>query len=373
MGTNNVIFLEVIEWFDETGREILKRIPAEGSGEIKFGAQLIARTSQVGVFFYNGKAVHAFPPGRHTLKTANIPILTKILSVPWGMTSPLRAEVYFLNMKVFPNLKWGTREPVAFRDKELGLIRLRAFGVYNIRIVQPLLFINTMAGTMGRVTTDEVEDYLGKVIVSRLNDYMGEHLDTVLDLPGRYDQWSDGLRQRLREDFSHFGIALTHLYINSITPPPEVQQAIDDRSKLAVFDNLNDLMRLKAAMALEKAAENPGEAGGGMGMGMGLMLPGMMGQIFQAQGKAAVEFTTCPDCSRQVPEDAQFCPFCGHQVMVFHQCQGCGKNLPPNARFCSRCGQAVTEGPRQVRCPACGTDNLPGASFCNACGGRIEG
>ncbi len=124
MGTNNVVFLEVIEWFDETGRELVHRIPESGSGEIKFGAQLTVRESQAAVFFYQGKAVAAFGPGRHTLKTLNIPILTKILATPWAMTSPLRAEVYFVNLKTFTNLKWGTRDPVAFKDSQLGLIRL---------------------------------------------------------------------------------------------------------------------------------------------------------------------------------------------------------------------------------------------------------
>ena len=144
MGTNNVIFLEVIEWFDESGKELVHRIPEKGSGEIKWGAQMTVRESQAAVFFYNGKAYDAFGAGRHTLKTANIPILTKVLSLPWGMTSPLRAEVYFVNMKVFPNLKWGTRDPVAFRDSELGLIRLRAFGVFNIQVLQPVLLVNTL-------------------------------------------------------------------------------------------------------------------------------------------------------------------------------------------------------------------------------------
>jgi membrane protease subunit (stomatin/prohibitin family) len=111
MGTNNLVFLENLEWFDETGNELLHRLPQTGSGEIKYGAQLTVRESQAAVFFYKGKALDAFGPGRHTLKTANIPILTKVLSLPWGLTSPLRAEVYFLNLKVFTNLKWGTRDP----------------------------------------------------------------------------------------------------------------------------------------------------------------------------------------------------------------------------------------------------------------------
>ncbi len=116
MGTNNLIFLEVIEWFDQTGQEMAHRIPEQGSGEIKYGAQLTVRESQAAVFFYQGRAYDAFGPGRHTLTTGNIPVLTKILSLPWGLTSPLRAEVYFVNTRFFPNLKWGTRDPVAFKD-----------------------------------------------------------------------------------------------------------------------------------------------------------------------------------------------------------------------------------------------------------------
>ena len=169
-------------------------------------------------FFYKGKAVEAFGAGRHTLKTGNIPILTKIGTIPWGMTSPLRAEVYFINMKVFTNLKWGTRDPVAFKDDELGLIRLRAFGIFNLHVTQPVLFVNTLVGTQGMFTTEEIEEYLNRVIVSRFNDYMGENIDSILNLPARYDEMSEAVSQRLTDDFSHFGLGLTHLYINSITP-----------------------------------------------------------------------------------------------------------------------------------------------------------
>jgi membrane protease subunit (stomatin/prohibitin family) len=373
MGMNNVVFLEVIEWFDESGQQLAHRIPVEGSGEIKFGAQLTVRESQVAVFYYKGKAIDAFGPGRHTLTTANIPLLTKILSVPWAMTSPLRAEVYFLNMKVFPNLKWGTRDPVAFKDSQLGLIRLRAYGIFNLRVVQPVLFVNSLVGTKGIFTTADVEEYLNKVIVSRLNDYMGEHVKTIFDLPGQYDQFSKGLMERLREDLAHFGLALHSLYINSITPPPEVQQAIDDKSRLEVFDDLDRLARMKAAMALEKAAGSEGDAGSGMGMGLGLMMPAMFSEFFRPRDKDAQErMGNCPDCGRKVPHDARFCPWCGHQQLVLGQCTGCGKNLPPAARFCPSCGGQADAKPSEKRCPHCGSMNLPDATFCNHCGEKIE-
>jgi membrane protease subunit (stomatin/prohibitin family) len=377
MGTDNVVFLEVIEWFDESGKELVHRIPGKGSGEIKFGAQLTVRESQAAVFFYNGRALDAFGPGRHTLKTANIPILTKVLSLPWGMTSPLRAEVYFTSMKVFPNLKWGTRDPVAFRDSELGLIRLRAFGMFNIRILQPVLFINNLVGTQGVYTTEEIEEYLSQVIVSRFNDFMGEHIDTIFNLPARYNEFSEDLKKLLQDDFNRFGLGLADLYINSITPPPDVQKAIDDKSRLGVFDDLNKLLKMKAAMAMETASQTQGEAGAGMGLGMGFMMPAMFADALRAapaaQGRqsAPAEFS-CPGCRQEVPREARFCPHCGYQILVFQQCTQCDSNLPADARFCFQCGRAVEAKPLSKVCPKCGYDSLFSAAFCNQCGERIS-
>jgi membrane protease subunit (stomatin/prohibitin family) len=376
MGTNNILFLENLEWFDETGQELVHRLPEEGSGEIKYGAQLTIRESQAGIFYYKGKAVGAFGPGRHTLKTANIPLLTKIASIPWGMKSPLRAEVYFVNLKVFTNLKWGTRDPVALKDTELGLIRLRAFGVFNLQVVQPVLFINRLVGTQGMFSTAEIEEYLNRVIVSRFNDYMGETIDSILNLPAKYDELSEGLAKRLHEDFSHFGINLTHLYVNAITPPPEVQQAIDDRSRMGVFDDMNKLMQMKSAMAMEKASEAEGGSGTGMGTGMGLMMPAMFAQYFagalpQSKEKEEQQAVSCPDCHQLIPIDAKFCPQCGHQQLVFNQCEACGKNLTPSAKFCSRCGHGVEEKTISKSCPNCGNENITDSLYCNECGEKL--
>ncbi len=371
MGTNNVVFLEVIEWFDSTGQEMVHRIPEEGSGEIKLGAQLIVRESQSGVFFYHGKAYDAFPAGRHTLKTANIPLLNKVLSVPWGLTSPLRAEVYFVNMKVFPNLKWGTRDPVAFKDSELGLIRLRAFGIFNVRVLQPVLFINSLIGTQGVYTTESIADFLSKVIVSRFNDYLGEKLDTIFNLPGQYESIALGLMERLREDFKHYGIALQRLYISSITPPEEVQKAIDDKSRLAVFDDINKLLKLKTAMAIEKVSESQSETGNAFGMGMGFMMPGLFAEMFRNKEDSPRSDLRCEECGNPVPSDARFCPSCGHQIIIFKKCLSCGKNLPPAARFCPRCGHPADSAPSKRICSKCNAENLPESIFCNQCGERL--
>jgi membrane protease subunit (stomatin/prohibitin family) len=375
---DSAIFLENIEWFDESGQELAHRFPEEGSGEIKWGAQLTVRESQAGVLFYQGKACDAFGPGRHTLKTANLPLLTKILSVPWRGNSPLRAEVYMVNLKYFTNLKWGTMSPVAFRDSELGLIRLRAHGVFNIQIVQPVLFINSLVGTMGSFTTEAIATYLKEVIVSRFNDYLGEILDTILNLPGRFDELSLQLQKRLIGDFAHFGLQLSQLYITSITPPDEVQKAIDDKSRLNVIHDIDKFVKMKAAMAMEKAAENQGEAGAGMGLGLGMMMPAMFAHSMGGAGGGSqqaapgVGTTICSDCQNSIAADARFCPLCGHQQVILSQCAHCGKNLPVNAKFCYKCGHSVTEQPQSTLCPFCKTKNLPGAMFCNQCGQRID-
>jgi len=360
------LFLENIEWFDESGNEIVHRLPEQGSGEIKFGAQLTVRESQAAVFFYKGKACDCFGPGRYTLKTGNLPLITKLLSIPWRGNSPLRAEVYIVNLKYFPNLKWGTQNPVAFRDTELGLIRLRAHGMYNIQVVQPVLFINSLVGTMGEMDTSQISDYLKMVIVSRFNDYLGQTLDTIFNLPGKFDELSQELQKGLAVDFSDFGLRLTHLYITSITPPEEVQSAIDDKSRMGLIKDMGKFIQLKTAMAMEKAAESQGEAGAGLGMGMGMMLPGIFAGNSSQQAKAVM--VQCPDCTNDISSDARFCPLCGHQQLLLLKCSSCGKNLTPKAKFCSQCGEKTAKQQQAKVCSGCKSENLTGAMYCNHCG-----
>ena len=373
--------LDIIEWFDETGREMVHRIPENGSADIMFGSQLIVRENQAAVFFRDGKAYDVIGPGRHTLSTLNLPILTKILSLPFGFKSPFRVETYYINMKVFTHLKWGTKEPVAFKDSELGVVRLRGFGNYTVRVIQPLLFINTLIGTQGVFTTEEISDYLRDIIVSRLNDLLGENLKSIFELPHLYDELGAALKARVMRDFQKYGMDLSDLFVNHITPPDAVQKMIDERSSMQAIGNMDTFMKYKAAKAVGDAAKAEGDGAGnaaasgmglGVGAGMGMMLPGMLMKTLQGGGQTeapAPQQVTCPKCYGTVPGDSRFCSHCGFQLLKANNCPQCGADLPAEAKFCMDCGAKIQKV--EKACTNCGTQNLPEAVFCNQCGEKL--
>lgn len=391
-------FLDVIEYFFEDETEMVHRIPESGSGETKLGSQLVVRENQTAVFFRDGKGLDVFGPGRHTLTTMNLPILTKLLSLPFGFKSPFRCEVLFINMRIFTDLKWGTRNPVAFRDDEFGLVRLRAYGNYTTRITQPLLFINTLVATKGMLTTESISGYLRDVIVSRLNDLLGENMKSILDLPQSYDELAVVAKVRLKEDYDKYGIELIDFFINEITPPDEVQKVIDEKTGMGVVGDMNKFLKFEAAKAMgalgtgagapgaEGAGPGVGAAPGtvasgaaagmgvGVGAGLGMMVPGMLFKTMM-EGDVSPEkikkqgYVNCRKCHAEVPVNSRFCPSCGTQLVVVNKCQHCGKDLPPEAQFCSVCGKKVGE---EVKCTKCGAKLPDGTKFCTECGEKIE-
>ncbi|MBW8873829.1 MAG: SPFH domain-containing protein [Acidobacteria bacterium] len=277
--------MDVIQYQDPTGNTMVARWPREGTAAIRLGSQLIVEESQQAVFYRDGKALDTFLPGRHTLATQNVPILASLFGIPFGGTSPFQAAVYFVSTKTFLDLKWGTKEPVIFRDHELAMVRLRAFGKFAVRVTNAQVFVNSVVGTRGIYSSEGVEDYFRDVIVARLTDVLGENLTSVFDLPKLYDELAMGLKARVADDFNKYGIELVDLYLGAITPPEEVQKLIDERSGMGAIGDMNTYMKFKTARAIGDAAAQPGGGAGGtvgaglgigMGAGLGAMLPGMM-------------------------------------------------------------------------------------------------
>jgi membrane protease subunit (stomatin/prohibitin family) len=277
--------MDVIEFLDDSGVTLVKRIPDNGVLEIKWGSQLTVRESQEAVFFRDGKALDVFGPGRHILKTQNIPVIGKwVTSFGYGENSPFRAEVVFVGKQLFPNLKWGTKEPILFRDTDLQMIRLRAYGSFSIQIDDAMMFVNKVVGTIGLYTTFVIEDYLRGIIGSKLNVVLGKSLQSVFDISLKMDELNLILRTELFEDFKGLGLKLHDIYIHSISVPEEVQKMIDTKSGMNAVGNLDQYMKLKIADSLDKATAGGGMSDGlglGAGLGMGMAMPNMIQNALQ--------------------------------------------------------------------------------------------
>ncbi|OQK17834.1 antifreeze protein [Methyloprofundus sedimenti] len=279
-------FVDVIEWLDKSSNTMVYRFERYGN-EIKYGAKLTVRESQVAILVNEGKAADFFEPGLYELKTSNMPILTTLEHWPHGFQSPFKAEVYFFNMRRFVDLKWGTKNPIMLRDKEFGAVRLRAFGSYCVRINDPLTFIKEITGTNGHFSTADISDQLRNLILSRFASILGESSIPVLDLAANYDDLSEYLTTRIAPEFMEYGLEITKLLVENISLPPAVEKALDKRTSMGVIGNLKDYSEFQAAEAMQAAAENPsGGASEGIGMGIGFAMANKMGQSFTERGSA---------------------------------------------------------------------------------------
>lgn len=344
--------IDVIEWQDVTGTEIVYRWPPHGPGSIRLGSQLTVRESQAAVFFRDGQALDTFYAGRHTLGTLNLPLLQRIINIPFGGRTPFQAEVYFVNLRTLTNLKWGTPTPVPFRDTELAMIRLRAFGLFTCRVSEPQLFVNKVVGTEARYDHESVASWMREFIVSRFTDTLGETLDTVFNLPRLYDEIGIATRERCRHDFDKFGIELLDLLVEAITPPEEVQRMIDERSAMEAVGDMGRFTQYRTAQAIGDLARRPGggasgmELGAGMGAGIavGQAMAGAMASAHeQAKNPTNQPTAACPKCQTTLPMGANFCPGCGQKVAGESACPECGAQVPVGAKFCPGCGKRLGE------------------------------
>jgi membrane protease subunit (stomatin/prohibitin family) len=255
-------------------------------------------------------------------------------------------------------MKWGTPQPVVYRDTELGMVRLRAFGTYSMRVDDAQLFVTQVVGTRGVYTTGQIDDFLRSIIVSEFNDLLGETQTSLLDIQGMTKEMADTARNALGDDFQKFGLRLTSFQISAITPPEEVQKRIDERSGMGAVGNMGAYMQYKTAQAIGDAAQNPGGAGDvaatgvglGAGLGMGQAMAKAMTDATSGQGSAAGQTTapqaatiTCPNCHAVIPAGSKFCPNCGTKLDAGPVvCPNCGHSNAAGAKFCTNCGHALS-------------------------------
>jgi excisionase family DNA binding protein len=281
MGILNFIkgqLLEIIEWEDDSRDTLSFRYP-DNDKEIKRGAQLIVRESQVVQFMYLGEFGDTFGPGKHTLTTDNIPILTTLKSWKYGFESPFKADVYFLITRVFTGNKWGTSNPVMMRDNDFGVVRTRAFGTYDFHIVDPRLFLKEVAGTDQHFRLDEFADTMRSRIVSVFSEAIAKANIPVLDVARRYSELGESLLPLINPIMqAKYGLEMTSFVVENVSLPPEVEQAIDKRSSMSAIGNLNDYVKFQMAQGMEKGG-GPGGAATEMAIGLA-----MAQQIVQQQG-----------------------------------------------------------------------------------------
>ena len=295
--------IDVIEAPDQQRNQMVVRVPETGAGDFRLGSAVIVRESQAAVFYRDGKALDVLGPGRHQITTANLPLLSSLLKLATGGKDIFTAEVYYVNMIEFTDWKWGTPEPVTLRDQDFGIIRLRAFGNYSVQVSNPQLFVTKLVGTGGGYQTNQIQDFLRGMIISRFTDVLGEAKVPALDLPALTEEIGAAVRAKLGDEFDALGLALKTFFLQNVSMPEEVQKAIDQRASMGAIGDMQQFTQYQAAQALREMAQQEGGGAGGLagaglglgaGAGMGAMMGQMMGQAMQGGQAQASQQAAAP-------------------------------------------------------------------------------
>jgi len=273
---------DIVQFVDEAGTEMVHRIPERGSGDFRIGSQVIVRDSQAAVFFRNGRALDTFGPGPHTITTANIPLLVDLVGKAFSGETPFKAEVYFVSLREFTDMKWGTPTPITIKDPILGMARVQARGSYALQIADPQLFVNKIVGTRGIYHTSEIQGFFRSMILTKLTDLVGEMGKSVIELAGMAEELTMGVRAKAAEEFGARGVTLTSVYVEYLGPTEETAKAIDERASMGALGDMSAYMQFQAARAMRDAAQQPGGgglAGAGVGLGAGMGMGAAMAQM----------------------------------------------------------------------------------------------
>lgn len=346
---------DVIQVPSMGSKEIVRRVPEQGMGDFRIGSQLIVGPGQAAVFVRDGQALDAFHSGRHTITTANIPLLVNLIGKAFSGETPFKAEVYFVNMTEFPRMGWGTRSPVPIRHPGIGVgaSLIIANGIFRMRVAAPQLFVREFAARQSLYTTDEIHDTLRAYVVSALKDVVGElgkQGKSAFDLPAMIDEVGAAVEAKVKDEFDSMGLRLIDFKVEDLNPKEESAETL---AKMGLID-MGELQKYQFAMAMRDMAQQEAGAGGGAmglgaGAGMGLGMAQMMAQqMMQSQqptqaAPAAAATVACPKCGHQNPVGAKFCSNCGEKIEAAAGgfCTNCGAPIAPGAKFCSQCGQKV--------------------------------
>lgn len=277
---------------------------------------MTVRESQAAVFVNEGVIADVFTPGRYTLSTENMPVLTKLKSWKYGFNSPFKAEVYFVNTKQFTDQKWGTSNPIMMRDAEFGMLRLRAYGIYSYRVSDPVKFLKEIFGTNASYDTTSIEGQLKRTIVSGLSDMFAEAKIPALDLAMYYDELSEQGKKKMMPKFNDFGFSITSLLIENISLPEEVEKVLDKRTSMGVSEKVSCT---HCGASVNKASKFCSECGKPME---------------EPKHK-------CIKCNADINKGSKFCPECGASQSLERKCPSCGHKVSPNSKFCPECGTKV--------------------------------
>jgi membrane protease subunit (stomatin/prohibitin family) len=271
---------DLIEYMDEGRKEMVHRFPERGSGDFRIGSQLIVRESQAAIFFRDGKALDVFGAGRHTITTANIPLLVDLIGKAFSGQTPFKAEVYFVTTRELTDLKWGTPQPITIQDPILRMARVTSYGTYAIQITEPQLFVNKMVGTQNLFSTRDVANFFRSILLTKILDVVGEMGVSILGMAAQAEQIAAAVRVKSAEEFESRGVSLNSFYIEAISPTEETAKAIDTASAMGAIGDMNAYMQYQGANAMVEAAGNEGGAGTGVGLGAGVGMGAAVGQMF---------------------------------------------------------------------------------------------
>lgn len=369
--------LKVVEWEDDSKDTVVYRYPLTDRDELMTSSTLVVRESQCAIFMHKGKICDVFGPGTYKLTTENIPFLTKILSLPAGFESRIKAEIYYVNTKQFIGQKWGTQNPIMMRDEEFGTIRVRGFGIYSFRVVEPKLFMKEVFGTNAVYKVDDVAEQMKPMLIQAITDSIAESKISALDLAANYKEFANEVLETCNKEIADLGLGVTKFVIENISLPEAVEKTLDERTQLGVLeDKMGTYTQKKAADAMLDAANNPsgGIAGAGVGLGAGLAMGGVFGDALsnvQNKPKAKpVKMATCPACNAEIKAGLKFCPECGNKMPTETKiCPDCKAEVKKTAKFCPECGKKLTAAPK--KCPKCGCEAKSTAKFCPECGEKL--